>query len=341
MARLHSVLALARQSLRYVSVRLLRAIPTILVIVVLNFLLLHLAPGDAADVLAGEAGTATPEYMTQLRHRFGLDQPLSVQMMLYVKNVLTLDLGYSFRHGQPVSRLIAARLGPTLLLMGTTLLFAVGVGILLGLLAARRLNSWRDNLISVFALVSYATPLFWAGLMFIVVFSIKLGWLPTSGMEDVAAFNEGWARVLDIARHLALPALTLSLFYLAFYTRLMRAAMLEQAGMDYVTTARAKGLTETQISFRHMLRNAVLPIVTMAGIQVGSLLGGSVVVETVFGWPGLGSLAFESLFARDLNLLLGIFFMSACVVVAVNMMVDLVYSLLDPRIEIADGNQAS
>lgn len=330
----------ARASVVYALARLLRAIPTIVMIVVLNFMLVHLAPGDAADVLAGEAGTATPEYMQQLRHKFGLDQPLAVQLLVYTKNMFTLDLGFSFRHGQPVTRLIADRLGPTLLLMGATLVFAVGVGILLGVLAARRVNSWRDNLISIFALVSYATPLFWAGLMFIVVFSIKLGWLPTSGMENVAEFNEGWARVLDIGRHLVLPTLTLSLFYLAFYTRLMRASMLEQAGMDYTVTARAKGLTERQIAFRHTLRNALLPVVTMAGIQVGSLLGGSVVVETVFGWPGLGSLAFESLFARDLNLLLGIFFISACMVVVVNMLVDVVYSLLDPRIELSDGSGA-
>jgi peptide/nickel transport system permease protein len=196
------------------------------------------------------------------------------------------------------------------------------------------LNTWRDNLISIFALVSYATPLFWIGLMLIVVFSINLGWFPTSGMENISMFYEGWERVVDIARHLVLPAVTLSLFYLALYTRLMRASMLEQAGMDYVTTARAKGLTERRITFRHILRNALLPVVTMAGVQVGSLIGGSVVVESVFGWPGLGLLAFDALFARDLNLLMGIFFLSACLVVVVNLIVDMIYSFLDPRIEV-------
>lgn len=326
-------MSVTAHSLFYIGQRLLRAVPTVLVIVIANFLLLHLAPGDAADVLAGEAGSATPEFMAQLRHKFGLDQPFLVQLVVYLKNIITLDLGYSFRHGSPVITLIFDRLGPTLLLMGTTLVVSVGLGILLGLFAAAKLNSWRDNIISVIALISYATPLFWAGLMLIVVFSIKLNWLPTSGFEDVAEFNTGWTRVVDIARHLVLPALTLSLFYLALYARLMRAAVLEQAGMDYVTTARAKGLSDSQITFRHILRNAVLPVVTMAGVQVGSLLGGSVVVETVFGWPGLGLLAFESLFARDLNLLLAIFFVSACLVVVVNLAVDLVYSLLDPRIE--------
>jgi peptide/nickel transport system permease protein len=316
----------------YVLRRLLQAVPVVFAILALNFLLLHLAPGDAAQVLAGEAASATPEYMAELRHRFGLDRPVAVQLLLYMKNMLALDLGFSFRYNMPVLQLIVGRLGPTLLLMLTTLVASVLTGIVLGLLAAARAGSWRDTLISVLALVSYATPLFWVGLMLIVVFSLKLDWLPTSGMETVAAFYEGWARVVDIARHLVLPALTLSLFYMALYVRLMRAAMLEQSGMDYVTTARAKGLGEARITLSHVLRNAVLPVVTMVGVQAGSLLGGSIVVESVFAWPGLGLLAFQSLFARDFNLLLGIFFLSACLVVAVNLAVDVLYTVLDPRI---------
>src|SRR5437773_8163472 len=270
--------------------------------------------------------------MAQLRQRFGLDQPVLVQLALYMKNMVALDLGFSFRHNMPVVELIAGRLGPTLLLMGVTRILSAGAGVTLGILAASRAGSWRDTLISILALVSYATPLFWVGLMLIVVFSLKLDWLPTSGMETVAAFHEGWPRVLDIARHLVLPALTLSLFYMALYVRLMRAAVLEQAAMDYVTTARAKGLNELRITLTHVLRNAVLPVVTVAGVQVGGLLGGSVVVESVFAWPGLGLLAFQSLFARDFNLLLGIFFLSACLVVVLNLAVDVVHTLLDPRI---------
>lgn len=318
----------------FVVRRLIQAVPIVLSIVVLNFLILKLAPGDAATVLAGEAGSATPEYMAELRQKFGLDQPVYVQLLTYLKNVVLLDLGYSFRHDQPVLDLILGRLGPTLLLMGATIAIAVGFGVLLGLTAAVALNTWKDNLITVFALVSYATPLFWVGLMLIVVFSIKLDWLPTSGMETIGAFHEGWTLVVDVARHLILPAITLALFYLALYTRLMRASMLEQAGMDYVTTARAKGLTETRITYRHVLRNAILPVLTMAGVQVGSLLGGSVIVESVFGWPGLGLLAFDALFARDLNLLLGIFLLSAVLVVVINLLVDFIYTLVDPRIEV-------
>ena len=323
-----------RQRTGYLVRRLIQAVPVIFAIVIINFFLLHLAEGDAVDVLAGEAGYATPEYMALLREKFGLDKPLYVQLLAYVKNILTFNMGYSFRYDMPVSELIMERLGPTVILMTTTIILAIGFGILLGSLAAVGRNTWRDSLISVFALVSYATPLFWVGIMLIVAFSVKLTWLPTSGMETIGASYGGWERVLDIAHHLILPAITLSLYYLALYTRLMRASMLEQSGMNYVTTARAKGLTERRIAFKHILRNAVLPIFTMAGVQIGSLVGGSVIVETVFGWPGLGTLAFESVFARDLNLLLGIFFLSSCLVVVANLFVDLIYSFLDPRIEV-------
>lgn len=326
-------MALTR-SLAYAARRLLQAVPTVAVIVSLNFLLLQLAPGDAADVLAGEAGSATPEFMAQLREKFGLDKPVAVQLLLYMKQIATFDLGFSFRHNMPVADLILSRLGPTLLLMVTVFVLAVGMGALLGSLAARNLNRWQDNMISILTVLAYATPVFWAGLMLIVVFSINLGWFPTSGMQKVAAFYEGGAKLRDIAHHLVLPALTLTMFYMALYTRLMRASVLEQASMDYVVTARAKGLTEPQIARRHVFRNALLPVVTMAGVQAGAMLGGAVVVETVFAWPGLGLLAYESLFARDLNLLLGIFFVSTCLVVTVNLVVDLAYSFLDPRIEL-------
>ncbi|MFT6371410.1 MAG: peptide/nickel transport system permease protein [Gammaproteobacteria bacterium] len=327
-------MSLAATRVRYVLKRLIQSIPVVIAILVINFFLLHMAEGDAADVLAGEAGSATPEYMEQLREKFGLDKPLPVQLAVYLKNVLSFDLGYSFRHGMPVIDLVMDRFVPTLLLMVSTIVIAVGLGIVLGLIAASGLNTWRDNLISVFALITYATPLFWIGLMMIVLFSLELGWFPTSGMENVAAFYEGWDRVKDIAHHLVMPTVTLSLFYLALYTRLMRASMLEQAGMDYVITARAKGLTERRIVFVHILRNALLPVVTMAGVQVGALIGGSVIVESVFAWPGLGMLAYEALFARDLNLLLGIFLLCALLVVAINLVVDVIYSFLDPRIEV-------
>ena len=319
---------------KYVAWRLLLAVPVVLGIVVLNFFLIHLAPGDAASVLAGESGAATPEYMAVLRHKFGLDQPLSTQFVVYLGQMAHLDLGYSFRNDSSVGGLIFDRLGPTLLLMLTAFGVALLVGTLLGLLAATGRNGLRDAVISLVSLVAYATPGFWLGLMMIVVFSIRLEWLPTSGFDTVGAYNEGWDEVWDVARHLVMPAVSLSLFYLAVYARVMRASVLEQVGADYVTTARAKGQTERRVMTGHVLRNALLPVVTMAGVQAGNLIGGSIVVETVFGWPGIGTLAFNALQSRDLNLLLGIFFVSACLVVVVNLVVDLVYVSLDPRIQI-------
>ena len=320
--------------LRYILRRLFQAIPVLLGIAIVNFLLLQLAPGDAADVLAGESGSATPEYMEMLRKNFGLDKSIPEQLFIYIKNLFSFDLGFSFRHNMDVLEIILDRLGATLLLMTMTLFLSVGFGIFLGLFAAMRVNHWQDSLISILAIISYATPLFWVGLMLMVIFSINLDWFPATGMEDIIKFYTGWERILDIAHHLILPSITLSLFYLALYTRLMRASVLEQHGMDYVVTARAKGASENRVTFKHVLKNAILPVITMAGFQVGALLGGSVVVEAVFGWPGLGQLAFQTLFARDINLLLGIFFLSACLVVVVNLLVDLVYTFLDPRIEL-------
>lgn len=320
--------------LRYLGYRLLLAVPVILGVAVLNFFLIHLAPGDAASVLAGESGAATPEYMDMLRHRFGLDQPIMTQFGIYLLQMTQFDLGYSYRNDSQVFDLIIGRLWPTGLLMLTAFVFAVSIGSALGLLAGTGWRKPRDAVISLVALVAYATPGFWLGLMMIVVFSIRLGWLPTSGYDTVGAFNEGWDEVWDVARHLIMPAASLGLFNLAIYTRVMRASVLEQRGIDYVTTARAKGQTEPGIIIKHLLRNAMLPVVTMAGVQAGNLLGGSVVVETVFGWPGIGTLAFNALQSRDLNLLLGIFFVSACLVVVVNLLIDLVYVLLDPRMTI-------
>ena len=315
-----------------VARRLLKALPLLLAVVVFNFILLKLAPGDAAEVLAGESGASTPEYLAELRARFGLDRPFHIQLGNYVWKLAQLDLGYSFRHNQSVLQLILGRLPATLLLMASGLLVAVTLGGWLGVMASRKVNSLRDNLISLFAMLAFATPVFWMGLMMIVLFSVHLGWLPSGGMESIGAGHQGLARVLDVARHMIMPVATLSLFYVAVYTRIMRASMLEVFNQDYVTTARAKGLSERRITFRHVLRNALLPVVTLVGVQIGGMLGGSVLVETVFSWPGLGRLAFEAVFQRDLNLLLGILLLCSFVVILANIAVDLAYSWLDPRI---------
>ncbi|SFM02024.1 ABC transporter permease [Methylobacterium pseudosasicola] len=304
-------------------------------IATVNFFLLHLAPGDAAEVMAGEAGAATPEFMAALREQFGLDQPLYIQFGKYLGNVLTLNLGYSFRQGLPVSRLILDRLPATALLMAASITFALVAGAALGFLAARRAGHLTDTIISVIALLFYATPVFWIGVVLIVIFSVWLDWLPVGGMATIEAGYQGTAYALDVGRHLVLPAVTLGLFHLAIYTRLTRASMLQIYGQDFVRTAVAKGVAPGRIAVRHVLRNALLPIVTMLGMQLGSILGGAILVETVFSWPGLGRLAFEALFQRDLNLLLGILLASSILVVVVNIAVDLAYGFLDPRVEIS------
>jgi len=285
-------------------------------IAIINFFLLRLAPGDAAQVMAGEAGSATPEYMAALRHQFGLDQPLYLQFFRYLGNVLTLNLGYSFRQDMPVASLIFQRLPATLLLMGTSIAFAVSIGGTLGFLAARHAGKLADTVISSVALLFYATPVFWIGVMLVMVFSVMLDWLPVGGMASIESGYGGFAYAADVARHLVLPATTLGLFYLAI-------------------SARGKGLGGASVVLRHVLRNALLPILTTLGVQLGSVLGGAILVETVFAWPGLGRLAFEALFARDLNLLLGILFCSSVVVVVINLAVDLAYTALDPRIELS------
>lgn len=317
----------------FIARRLLQGVVILFGIILVNFLLLHLAPGDVVDVLAGEAGAASPEFLAALRQKYGLDQPLIVQLGRYLMNMASLNLGYSFRNNAEVIDLILGRLPATLLLMGISIALAVSLGIALGVTAARHVNRLADGIISVVTLLAYATPIFWVGLMMIILFSVKLGWLPNNGMETIGSGYEGLARAWDIARHTIMPAAALSLFYMAIYTRLMRASMLEVYGEDYIRTAFAKGLSARRISYTHVLRNALLPVVTMVGVQVGSLLGGSVLVESVFGWPGLGRLAFEAVINRDQNLLLGLLLMSSALVIVINILVDLSYGLLDPRIE--------
>lgn len=318
--------------LRFLGTRLLRAVPVIVGIAALNFLLVQIVPGDAVDVLVGEAGAASAEFIAEVRARFGLDQPLHIRFGLYLWNLARLDLGYSFRYGVPVAELIRIHIGPTILLMTTAIALAFCSGVFFGVLAARFVNRWPDALISVVALVVYATPVFWFGLMMIVLFSVRLGILPSGGFETIGAGYTGFDRVLDIARHMAMPVTVLGMFLMALYVRLMRASMLDVAGLDFVATARAKGLSENEIAYRHVLKNSILPMVTMLGLQIGAMLGGSVLVETVFAWPGLGRLAYTAVFQRDINLLLGILLVSSCLVIVTNMLCDLTYRLIDPRI---------
>lgn len=310
--------------------RLAASLPSLLIILVGVFLLLQLAPGDAVDALIAQMGGGGDA--AAMRAALGLDQSVPAQLAQYLWRLVRFDLGFSSIYGKPVATVIFERLPATLLLMASSLSFAFFFGLLFGVIAARRVNAWPDTVISTIGMLFYATPSFWFGLMAIVLFAVHLQWLPAGGYESVGEGLTGLARALDIARHFVLPTLTLGLIFLAIYLRIMRASMLEVLTLDFVRTARAKGLDETRVVVRHVLRNAMLPMVTLIGLQAGTMLGGSVVVESVFSLPGLGRLAYEAVVQRDLNTLLGIVFISALLVIFVNFLVDLVYARLDPRI---------
>lgn len=318
---------------RLIFSRLAKALVVLFLIVIFNFFLIQLAPGDPAAILAGEAGATDEEFLRQLRERFGLDQPLYVQLWRYVSGIVMLDFGWSYRQQMPVLDLILARLPATLLLTGTAFVMSLIMGIIAGSLAAARAKTASGSAIMALALIFYATPLFWIALMSVVLFSVYLDWLPAYGMITVGANHTGLALVVDVGKHLILPATTLALFFMAIYTRMTRASMLEASQQDFVKTARAKGLPPGIIQRRHILRNALLPIITLAGLQAGQMVGGAILTETVFAWPGIGRLMYEALMQRDYNLILGIFFFSAALVIVFNIITDLVYRLADPRIK--------
>ncbi len=319
--------------LRYLVRRLLQALPVLLLVAAGVFVLLELAEGDAVDAyLAGIGGAGDLTLAAELRERYGLADSLGARFLTYAWSLATLDLGWSIAFARPVLDVILERLPKTLLLMGSGILLAALLGIGLGALAALRQGRPTDTAVTTTALVLNATPGFWLGLLLIIVFAVKLRWLPLGGFSTLDSRATGLEAALDTARHLVLPAGTLGLTYFALYLRLMRGAMLDAAGSGWVTAARARGLPRGRIVLRHMARPALLPVVTMLGLQSGTMLGGSVVVETVFAIPGLGSLAYEAVSQRDLPLLAGILLAGTVLVVLVNILVDLLYGRLDPRV---------
>lgn len=320
--------------IRFILARLVKAAIILLAIMIFNFLLIHAAPGDPAAVMAGEAGATDEKFIADLRARFGLDQPFAVQLWTYVKATVQLDLGYSYRQSMPVIDLIWQRLPATILLTMTAFVIALVLGVIAGVLAASKQGTWWDTVISTLALLFYATPLFWVALMASLLFSVVLGWLPGYGYQTIGANYTGIDRVLDIGKHLILPATTLGLFFMAVYMRMTRASMLEMSRLDFVKTARAKGLSNGVIQRRHVLRNALLPVITLAGLQAGQIVGGAVLTETVFAWPGIGRLLFEAINQRDYSVLLGVFFVSAAMVLLFNLITDILYVLVDPRIRL-------
>ncbi|MGI8550873.1 MAG: ABC transporter permease [Dehalococcoidia bacterium] len=317
---------------RYLLRRLVQVVPLLAGVITLSFILIHAAPGDPATYLAGDSASA--DYLKFVRHRFELDRPLPQQYLTYVVRLLHGDLGRSFTQGAPVAALILERLNATLLLLSSATVVSTVLGIGMGIIAARRPHSLIDGAISLLTLSGSSMPVFWLGQILLLVFSLELGWLPTQGMTDVRQSLTGLPHLLDILRHLILPVTALTLQQFALIVRLTRTGMIEVLERDWITAARARGLSERLVVLRHALPNALLPVTTLIGTQVGFWLSGAVLTETVFGWPGLGRLTLDATLARDYPVLLGILIAVSVAVVLANLTTDLVYTLLDPRVRL-------
>ncbi|MEC7570460.1 MAG: ABC transporter permease [Pseudomonadota bacterium] len=312
--------------------RISYALILLLAVLVLNFALMYLAPGDIADTIAGDMGGANAEVMAEIRRSYGLDRPVWEQLVSYLWNVVQLDLGYSYFFNTSVVSLLAERVPATLLLVVSAQIVAIFVGVLLGVVAARRPNGLTSHAVTLLALFGFSAPVFWTGIMLLIAFSLLVPLFPVAGMQDVTIDGGAWVKMVDVAHHLVLPTITLASIFLALYSRLCRASMLEVLGSDYIRTARAKGLSDRQVVVKHALKNALNPVVTLAGLQFSAVVSGAVLVETVFSWPGLGTLALQSIIARDTPTILGILFFSSLVVVVANLLTDLALRLIDPRI---------
>jgi peptide/nickel transport system permease protein len=320
-----------------IAARIVQAFGLILAVIVLNFILIHIAPGDAATAIAGDQSASDPEIIEEIRAQYGLDKPVLVQLATYMGNVLQGDLGESIWFNEPVTDLLLERIWPTVLLSAAALTFAVILGVTIGTIAARRPDSLVSHGVTILALVGFAMPAFWTGLLLLILVGVNFDFFPVSGYRSLdfdGNWFQGW---LDTGQHLILPALTLGIIYLAQYSRLSRASMLEVLESDYVRTARAKGLSARSVTFKHGLRNGIIPVVTILGLQFGAVLSGAILVESVFAWPGLGRLAFEAVTRRDTPVLLGVLLLVSVAVIIANLLTDLVYRLIDPRIRVSGG----
>ena len=308
----------------YLIRRVLAVIPVMAVVAIIVFLLLRLTPGDPAAVIAGDY--ASPEDIVRIRTALGLDEPLYVQLGIWGWSLLRGDLGVSIFSELPVTRLIGQRLEPTLALSLATMVFAIVLAVPMGVLAAWKVRTWIDRVVMLIAVLGFSLPVFWLGFLLIYGFSVRLEWLPVQGY---VSFSEGFWPFLQ---HLILPTVTLGLVYMALIARITRAAMLEVLQEDYIRTARAKGLQPTSVLFRHALKNAAVPIVTIIGVGVALLIGGVVVTESVFAIPGLGRLTVDAILRRDYPVIQGVILVFSFAYVLVNLLVDLSYTFLDPRI---------
>jgi peptide/nickel transport system permease protein len=322
--------------LRPMLSRVLQGLALVLAVIVLNFVLVHAAPGDPVETIAGASGGMSPEMVAQLRAQYGLDKPLYVQLGVYLARVASGDLGYSYFFNLPVTQMILERVPATLLLVLSAVSSAFVIGTTLGVLSARKPNGLLSQVITVLSMVGFAAPVFWMGIMLVILFASVLPILPVSGMRSIdSSATGGIADIVDVLHHLVLPTLTLGLVYLAQYSRLARSSMLDVLGSDFIRTARAKGLANRVVLYKHALRNALLPVVTVLGLQFGNVMAGAILVETVFNWPGLGRLAFDSVLRRDYPTILGVLFFSSVVVIVMNLLTDLCYRFIDPRIKTA------
>ncbi|MGB3389779.1 MAG: ABC transporter permease [Pseudaminobacter sp.] len=317
---------------RYILRRLVFAVVLTVVALTINFLIIHLAPGDPVAILAGETGGGA-DYYEEMRHRLGLDRPLLEQYARFVSSALAGDLGTSIAYRAPVMDVILSRLGPTLLLMIPSILIASVLGIVLGVSAGQRAGSLTDDGLSILSLLGASIPSFWLGQLLVLLFAVHLGLLPVQGIVNARTQLEGWDLLADVARHTVLPVATLSLVHFTLIARLVRTSIRDVSRTNYIRTAYAKGLPRRRIWYRHGLRNALLPVVTVIGSQFGSVLSGAVLVETIFAWPGIGRLLYESTLARDYPVLLGILFVVSVGIALANLLTDLTYLLLDPRVE--------
>lgn len=316
---------------RYLLLRLAWAAPVVLAILTINFLVIHLVPGDPVQALVGDF-PAPPEYIESIRREFGLDQPLGTQLWLYLANLAEADLGFSFANRQSVLAIIVERSQITLLLMLPSLTAAAVLGVLLASVAARRPGGLLDGSVTALSLFGYSVPIFWLGQILIVVFAVNLHWLPAQGMTSLRTSPTGLAAVADVAWHMVLPSFSIIIYYVAVVARVARASVLEVRQQDFVLTARSKGITDQQVWWRHVLPNALIPVVTVIGYNFGASLTGAIFVETVFAWPGLGNLFITSISNRDYPVLQGIFLVTSLAVVLANLATDLLYAVIDPRV---------
>jgi peptide/nickel transport system permease protein len=316
---------------KYIAKRAIQFAPAVLFVTLLTFGLVHLAAGDPVFVLAGESG-ADPAYYALMRARLGLDQPIHIQFLGYVWSLMQGDFGRSHISRVPVLTLIWERVPATALLALAAIGFSTVVGIALGALSALKVGGKVDRAVMIGSLVGYATPLFWLGQILILVFALQFRIFPVGGMQSLGGNRDGWSHIWDVLHHLCLPAISLGLAQLAVVARITRSSLLNVLDQDFVRTARAKGLPESVVIGKHASRNAVLPVITVIGANVAFLAGGSVLVELIFGWPGLGRLLYDALLQRDYPVTTGVFFVVSMAVLVVSFAVDLLYAAANPRI---------